>query len=335
MKKILYIEDEIVKNIELIINIFEKFIGKELIKQIKLLKDDESGYGISAKEIKEIINKSEIVEIVDNFKDALDIFECKSDDYSVFIVDRNLSEQAYNLKDLTAIDKNFNEQMLSKYKSCEGDYLLEKIFNKTTNILTKFYFLSANSPSELKFKTSNIENHIEQKRFSYDNFIEKTETKKVVKIMNDNKLLTIQLENKDFLLILKNQINYSVESKFLDLFFEKDIEKSLALVRIIFETMLQTIQNKHTIVSVVKNTFMSDFIYAIENKNQNPPYIPQYNILNSSELIVSLLRNIKSITSAYGSHSTISKVGYMPSENTKISLIFALKEIILWFDKII
>ncbi len=328
MKKILYIEDEIVKNIELIINIFEKFIGKELIKEIKLLKDDESGFGISAKEIKEIINKSEIIEIVDNFKDALEIFECKSDDYSVFIVDRNLSEQIYHLTDLTAIDKNFTEQMLNKYKSSEGDYLLEKLFNKTTNVLTKFYFLSANSPTELKFKTLNIENHIEQKRFSYDNFIEKTETKKVIKIMNDNKLITTQFENKEFLVILKNQINSSIEVKFIDLFFENDIEKSLALIRVILETILHTIDSKHNIVTTLNTTFMSDFIIKIENNRK-------YNILNSSELIVSLLRNLKSVSSAYGSHTTFSKIGYMPTENTKISLIFSLKEIILWFDKII
>ena len=49
--KILFVEDELSKHVDTMLDIFNQFIGTKLIKEVKNLTDDQSGYGASPDEI--------------------------------------------------------------------------------------------------------------------------------------------------------------------------------------------------------------------------------------------------------------------------------------------
>ncbi|WP_207680782.1 hypothetical protein [Desulfonema magnum] len=61
--KILYVEDELSRNIPGIIRLFEKYLGKKKIRRLKELEEDESGYGAEPDEIKGIVEETNIVEV--------------------------------------------------------------------------------------------------------------------------------------------------------------------------------------------------------------------------------------------------------------------------------
>ena len=56
--KILYVEDKPSENIDRIIFLFRKYLSKEIIEQLENMDEDESGFGGSAEDIKQIINST-------------------------------------------------------------------------------------------------------------------------------------------------------------------------------------------------------------------------------------------------------------------------------------
>ena len=98
--KILYVEDELSKNIPRLIRLFSKYLSKKEIKNLKALEADETGYGAEPEEIKNIVEKTGLIEIEYRFPDALREVIHNSEKYALFIVDRNLSEIEYEYDEL-------------------------------------------------------------------------------------------------------------------------------------------------------------------------------------------------------------------------------------------
>ena len=71
--KILYIEDKPSENIDRIIQLFQKYLSKDIVKQLENISEDDSGFGATPKEIKQIINSSSTIWFEYNFLDALNM----------------------------------------------------------------------------------------------------------------------------------------------------------------------------------------------------------------------------------------------------------------------
>lgn len=345
--KILYVEDELSNNIPKIIQLFSKYLGDENIKELKTLEEDE--YGGSPEEIKAIVEKSNLIEVEYRFPEALDKIMNNYKQYSLFIIDRNLSDiEEYELDEIAEIDPNYNQKFYNHFYTREGDYLLQKLVYDI-DIMSQFYFLTANN-DELRI-SSDVHTHINNEKFSKDNFIEKGNIKPLIYVINNIEILNLQNENQIYIKILRNRVGERASEKFVHLLSKKDsenpddISNNLGAIRNVLSNILTILskslkapdtcwnkKNKNQIV--LRNVIYWINPYDKENRTVNYKY-------NSNSIIKNFLYDIQEIASDFGSHEDLEDEklkskpsGYQPTVNTVNALIYELKDIILWFDKI-
>ncbi len=228
--KILYVEDELSKNIPRVIRLFSKYLSKKEIKDLKALEADEVGYGAEPEEIKRIVEKTGMIEIEYSFADALRKIITNYEKYALFIVDRNLSEIEYGHDELREIDATYSEDQYDKFFEREGDYLLHKLVYNGVNALEKFYFLTAYpAPDEIR-GADDLKTLVDFGKFNAENFIEKADSDQLgrMKLIIENiRILKLQEENKQYLNILRNKIDEDVAKRLLKVVDEKGFQRPL------------------------------------------------------------------------------------------------------------
>jgi len=250
--KILFVEDELSKNIPRVIQLFSKYMSKKEIKKLNAFESDESGYGAEPQEIKDIVEKTGLIEVEYRFTDALRKIIQNSEKYALFIIDRNLlPEVEYELEELKEIDDTYNEDQHIKFIEREGDYLLHKLVYNGINVLTKFYFLTAYPAQDEIRGVDDLKTLIDFGEFHTKNFIEKGNNEQLerLKLIIENiKIINLQEENKHYLNILRKKIDKEAAEKFLKVLYEKDETKrigdNLKDIRIIYEMILQVCSQK-------------------------------------------------------------------------------------------
>lgn len=333
--KILYVEDELSKNIPRVIRLFSKYLSKNEIKNLNKLEADETVYGAEPQEIKDIVEKKGLIEVEYRFPDALKKIISNYEKYALFIIDRNLSEIEYEYNELRQIDATYNEDQYDKFFTREGDYLLHRLVYKGLNVLTKFYFLTAYpTPDEIR-GVDDLQMLVNFGEFHVENFIEKGDNAKLEKlkaIIENIKILNLQEENEQYLNILRNRMDEKTAESFLKILDEKDerirIGDNLKEIRNIYENILGACLPK-----------IPDMNSNCTDKHGNVIMGGQTIIwLFNSGYINSILRNfffsIHKICSEFGAHRNLENSPYKPTLNTVNSLTYALKDVILWFGKV-
>ena len=343
--KILFVEDELSRNIPKIIRLFKKFLGDDNVLKLKKLEEDESGYGAEPEEIKKILNSTGIIETEYYFPSALKNIYENFEDYSIFIIDRNLSEKPYQWEELKKIDERFEQNFYEKFFEREGDYFLEFLITQNVNVSEKFFFLTANTTDSLK-NINEIQSHIDFGRFKAKNFIDKAESKELEKLkqrIENNEIINLRKENMLYLQILENRIAKTFSERFFHLLKNKDLKnvdeifENLGTIRNIFENILTEFakvksapeicfgkKNKSQIIMRNVIRWINDF----DKEKKKPIYR-----FNSNSLMKNFFYDIQEICSDFGPHAKSVSKGFQPTSNTVNALIYELKDIILWFDK--
>ena len=332
--KILYVEDELSKNIPRVIRLFSKHLSKKEIKNLKTLEANETGYGAEPQEIKEIVEKKGLIEVEYRFPDALQKIIQHIDKYALFIIDRNLSEIEYEYDELRQIDATHNEDQYDKFFEREGDYLLHKLLYKGVNVLTKFYFLTAYpAPDEIR-GADDLKTLVDFGKFHAENFIEKGDNEQIEKlksIIENIKILNLQEENKQYLNILRNKMDEETAEGFLKILDEKDermrIGDNLKDIRIMYEKILLVCSQK---IPDMKSNCTDKHGNLIKGQ-QTIDWLSKSGYLNS--IIRNFFFSINKICSDFGAHQNLENSQYEPTLNTVNSLVYALKDVILWFGK--
>ena len=330
--KILFVEDELSKNIPRVIRLFSKYLSKKEIKKLKAFESDESGYGAEPQEIKDIVEKRGFIEVEYCFTDVLRKITQNSKKYALFIIDRNLSEVEYEHEELREIDDTYNEEQYEKFFEREGDYLLHKLVYNDINVSTKFYFLTAYSAKDEIRGVDDLKTLIDFGKFHTKNFIKKGDDEQRLKeVINNIRILNIKEENKHYLNILRKKIDEEAAEKFLKVLDKKDETKrigdNLKDIRIIYESILQVCLQK---IPDMNNKCTDKYGKLIK------PIV----WLSDNGHINSILRNfffsIYKICSDFGAHDskTMEHDRYKPTLNTVNSLVYALKDVISWFATI-
>lgn len=328
--KILYVEDELSKNIPRIISLFSGYMGKEMVRDLKALEEDESGRGGEPEKIKEIVEKTNLIEVEYYFPKVLDKIIHHCERYDLFIVDRNLLEGEYECQEVEKIDPNFNEDLCIEYMKREGDYLLHMLlFTKNADVKRKFYYLTAYSGEQDEIRRSEIIGKlIDLKKFGENNLIEKGNTddiKKLQHIIENNKILNLQNENMRYLTILRTNINDRAWDDFVGVLKRKDdkntgvIKDNLTKMRIIYEQIL---------------TACSGII-----PDMKPNCADQYGKVVLGRQTIEWLYDNGHIDDIIREFCyTVSKIGSMgphpngkPTTDTVNALVYSLKDIITWF----
>ena len=352
--KILYVEDQLSENIPKIIGLFSELMEKENIAKLNELEHDKSGYGAESQEIKEIVEFSGVIEVEYKFSAALEKVMNNYQKYSLFIIDRNLSSEDYNTKLITEIDSAFDDKLFNKYREREGDYLLHKLITKGIDIGSQFYFLTAYTSSELQ-NAEEIFGLIERKTFKKNNIIEKgnsESTRELINKINNIDIVNLQLENKEFIEILRSKIGERASDKYIHLLSKKDsedfnmISDNLLSIRIILDNILTNFaenfsapewcwNKKNKTQIVIKSAIAWINPFDRETKKYNYNY-------NSNSIIRNFMYGIHDIASDFAAHENlkdckemIKSTGYQPTVNTVNALIFELKDIILWFGDLL
>jgi hypothetical protein len=332
--RILFIEDEISKNIPRIIRLFSKYLGKDRIKLLNDLAADE--WGAEPHEIKAIVEETGIIEIEHRFPESLAKIIHKHQTYALFIVDRNLSAAEYNFEEANKIDPGFTERLYEDYYfEREGDYLLHKLALLNVGVKEKFYFLTAYSAEEeLRGEQDHIKHLIEHiKDFKRENIIEKGAVEKLIKIIDDTPVLQIQHQNQYYLGILRQHIGEETSEAFLTILCNKDkqdqINRNLASLRNIYQAVLECCPKK--IPEMLENQNCTDkgklvlggktIIWLSDNQHTN-------NILRN------FMFSIYKITSDFGSHPGKTTHISKPTTDTVNALVYAMKDFIRWFGKL-
>ena len=191
MMKILYVEDELAKNIPRIIGLFKQYLSEGRIKKLQSLEEDTSGYGASPEEIKKIIEETQVIDVEYRFPEALKKVILYHQEYVRFIIDRNLSGTEYTVAEVQAIDQYYDEH---QYSGREGDYLFLKIgLCGDPDILTRVYFLTA-YPSQDELRCNQEIKSLRQYwRGAIRNFIEKGNHQDLKRLQND--VINLNLQN--------------------------------------------------------------------------------------------------------------------------------------------
>ncbi|MDP8268930.1 MAG: hypothetical protein P9L97_09405 [Candidatus Tenebribacter davisii] len=345
--KILYVEDELTKNIPKIIRLFEKYLGGNRVEQLEKLENDISGYGAGPQEVKQIVESCGIIDIEYTFSGGLAKIVKSHQQYSIFIIDRNLSEIEYDLVDIQKIDQKYNEDFYNQFFEREGDYFLELLITQKMDVINKFYFLTANSRDDLR-NAEKLKDHLDFGRFKAGNLIDKSDTDEMKKlkmrIENDERLQILK-DNLSYVNILK-KINPQLSHNFLDLISNKDdtnqnsIRKNLTTIRNLF--------SDNILVEIAKQKNAPEYCWNHNKKDQIVmraviSWICEFNRetrkinyrFNSNSIIKNFLYDIQEIASDFGVHKKDNKEDKtQPTSDTVNALIFALKDIIVWFDSI-
>lgn len=330
--KILFVEDQITRNISRITRLFEKYLTKNARKQLRELEKDD--YPPGPEEIKRIVETSNLIEIEYRFPEALQKIITCHERYSLFIVDRNLfEEECYDFEEIKAIDPSFSEEKYELYAEREGDYLLYHLVFKT-DVLSKFYFMTAYSANDEIRGKNYIQTYIDHKKFSTDNFIEKGNEEDFDRLKStiDNiNILNLQLENRFYLQILRKNIDDKAAGFFLEILTTpndspKRIRDNLNRMRLIYENIMD--------VCAIKIPGMRAACGDVKGGDTIKWMINNNHI--DSNILRNFLFSIRNICNTFGSHSDFHPnivPLYDPTSDTVNALIYALKDVILWFGK--
>jgi hypothetical protein len=331
--KILYVEDELSKNIPRVIRLFSKYLSKKAIKNLKEV--DETDYVTEPESIKKIVEKTGVIEIEYRFPDALQKIIQNIEKYALFIIDRNLSEIEYEHDEISQIDAHYSADQYDKFFEREGDYLLQKLIYKGVNVLTKFYFMTAYpAPDEIR-GAGDLQTHVDFGKFHAENFIEKgnnEQLERLKSILENIKIINLQEENKQYLNILRKKLDEKTAEKFLKVVEEKEktesIVDNLIKIRKIYETILGACLLK---IPGMNSNCTNEYGNLIMGQKT-------IKWLSDSGYINSILRNfffnIHKVCSDFGAHAISENSQYQPTLNTVNSLLYALKDVILWFGKV-
>ena len=235
--KILYIEDELSKNIPRILRLFPKYLKTEQIEALNALESDEIGYGAGPEEIKSIVEESGVLEIEYRFPDALRKIIHQSEAYTFFIVDRNISKNEYTHKNVQDIDSNYSEKLYKRYSEREGDYLFLKLaLFSHIDVMMRFFFLTAYpAPTELR-SAKEIEQLIDLGKFQERNFFEKgngSEIERLRQIMDTTEIEdlyheTLIQQGESNTLEFKSTLRYCLKQRSAQKYIEHAIMKTIA-----------------------------------------------------------------------------------------------------------
>lgn len=346
--KILYIEDEINTKISDIVNMFSKYLGESIKGELNDLLSTYGGKArIPKQAIQEIVEKSGIVHIEYRFPDALKEIIQSHKKYDLIIVDRNLSEEEYDESEVLELNISAPQFKHEDYTGKEGggregDYIFHYLFGEEgKNIIRKFYFLSAYPFSPLADDSENfseaesLAHYLDLKLLGENNFVPKDDKaikRFIEKIINKVESINLRHENLIYLNILEKCIEQKASNRFWTLLQREKspefIEDNLSLARKIYENIYDNSKLNQLAGNPQK---LTDYL---ENKGNNWQYK-----LQSGAVITSSLRALHNICNNYGAHERFEKnkeLGlYQPTLETIQAVVCMLKDIILWFDKVI
>ena len=223
MSKIMFVEDEISKNIPRIIDLFESILSQEEKIKLNELENDESGMGACGEDIQEALKNNPVLEIFDTFTAALEhimnLDKTAIDNYDLFIFDRNLTEEkSYDPSYIRKIDPSFDDV---NYYQREGDFLARQLHLRGCRINEKVFFYSAYN--RMNSALTDIDQMIGYGNFHQNNFYDKGNSAGIKEIIGSKTCALLLAEHSHLFNVLEKN-NIDSEKTLLTL-LTKDVDE--------------------------------------------------------------------------------------------------------------
>lgn len=315
IKKIFYIEDELDSHV--IIDIFRPVLNPMEINEIENSENDNES-------IFQAICQNNRLDITSCFTEA--IFKLNNiDEYELIIIDRNLFGDGtkYRRQD---VPTNLYPSYEDYYSEREGDFLIHMIHNKHYDIDKKLFILTGNDDpirdkEEFRGRLS--------EQFKLNNIISKGSSgiEKIQTIVKDT-VARLHIKYTDIL----NRYVYDkgdAANRFLKIIEDKDNE-----IRIGDNlTEMRTIYSEKILKECYRRIPQMEV-----NCKQNGKFnkYKGYRWLEDNKHINAIQRSffeaLYNIGSAFGPHAGDSSQIYKPTTDTVNSLLYALRDVIQWFE---
>lgn len=347
--KVLYVEDELLKNIPCIIRLFSKHLGRQRIEKLESFEtDDDKENKEDSEKIKAIVEETGLVEVEYLFPKALDKIMNNHEAYTLFIVNRNLSESEYYPDQVSKVDSEYTQLQYDDYFEREGDYLFYKLaLTGRTDTVKKFYYLIDHLGEEKKILAhQGLTLLVDMKHFSKSNFIRKRDDrafKRLHKLINNIKIFDLKNENKYYFKILRDLIDEKTSRMFLHLLYNKNsnkeetIAENLKLLKNILEKVLTEAAKRLNAPAACWDKdgrlIIRKFLFRLTQSETGDKTVYKF---DTNSLLKIFFYAVYGITAEFSSRDEFRRAptGYQATENTVNALIYALKDIILWFDEI-
>jgi hypothetical protein len=330
--KILYVEDELSKNVDRIILLFSDYLSKKQRNALQALIANENGFRIDLKEVKSIVESTNVIEVEWRFPDALRKIIYCANRYDLFVIDRNLSEQDYDYDEVEHIDHSYNKNLYETYFGREGDYFLHRLI-RNIDVVRKFFFLTAYSAADELRNSEDIKTLIDLGNFKTLNFIEKGNKNHIERlqyVMKNSSAISLRATNTIYISILEKYLGEEAVDSFLKVLGEEsDVENFVDILGKIRNTYQQILKECAERIPHMKEYCLNErgnIILGKETINglKNDRHI--------NEIRKNFFFSIKTIASDLSSHRQLGED--KPTIEAIKALIYQLKDMILWFSDI-
>lgn len=338
MSKILYIEDELTHNLQTIKKLFYPMLDRQTLATLAELEKKKT---ITTQDITSAFQNLTTLDICNSLPEALSKIIAHHRDYDLFVIDRNLSANAYakaaqTITDLlTQLDFPHPAEQIAQYHGREGDLLLLILLRINRDYRDKLFLLTIYTPESLK-SMQEFQDVLEVTDFRTDRIIEKGSVHEAMisQVMTDLPAFAIQNQYRTECSILRkwfneNEVNLYVESaKCVD----KEDRKIdfLQKVRPILEKLLVTLAKKihennarYWEDGAEPNLRVMEFVKSLD-------YIDTRWGIDYNNVVKQCLFSIWKISSDYGNHPNAN-----PDDVTLYTvkaLFYQINDVILWFD---
>jgi len=357
MPKILYIEDELTKNIATIKKFFAPVLYDKRI--LTALCDLENTDRVYAEDIINACASSSILDIAHTFPLALERVLNNHRDYDLILIDRNMSLVDYSddleriLSMLAGVKlTSFDEDSILKYHEREGDFLLQVLLRLDPEYKNKTYFLTGNIGDSLRGSTE-LQKLIEFDDYTKAHIIEKGSPQESVisDIIQDLKSFRIQNQYRTQCGIIRKRLDEDDVRQFIEMidYFNKDKRgEFIYYLRKLLDNLLHSVAfqmcepeaaywNPKNKKQLVAKSFIKGFKSG-ERYIGLPAYDEKHKIGYNSTIRNACL-SIFEICSDCGVHELSKAIDIESlntanlSKHTMNSLLNQMNDVIIWYDK--
>lgn len=249
MPKILYIEDELTRNIATIKKFFAPVLRDRRIQQE--LDQLENSDRVFPEDIVQACSYSSELDIAYTFPIALERILTNHRSYDLILIDRNLSLYQYSeelesvMEMLNSTGHEYSDDRILGFHEREGDLLLLVLLRFDPGYRDKIYYLTANTSDALR-GSPDLQALIDLKSFTQDHIIEKgSPGERIISdILSDMKSFRIQNKYRPQCNILRNRLTEDDVKQFVEMvsYFDNGKKKEFVFfLRKLLDNLLHSI----------------------------------------------------------------------------------------------
>ena len=329
MSKILFVDDEISRNLPALDLLFGSLMSDAERAELKKLQ--HSPFGATGNDIREVLKNNPVLEVEDTYAGAIKrILEAgDGHEYDLFLLDRNLAtgNGMYTEGEIAELMPGYDRNAFERYRTREGDFLLLLLHLQGVPCREKVYFYSAYQADDIR-SALYLRHMIGFQSFSGNNFVDKSDS------ASKDRFRSMVIEHLDRAAVaaryrsafsgLQKAGMDSDRDRLIDILKDDSIPSADA--RVLLEHFLEAVQytpKNYTVRQPERNLDFDALWY--KNDVRGPQRVPQF--------VFSHCTSIKKFCNNYLSHGFGDAPGLPgPTKYSWLAIKNMLAEIFTWLD---